>query len=360
MIQLKKKSETIFVTMLTKRQAYIQNLIQSHDGISVPEIIVLLENSEFEKISRITLIRDLNTLIESSLIKRSEKARATRYFSIYSNPLLRIFDVGEYFKTENRNSGYQMFNFDIFDKLPGLFSESEIVELENINRKIQININRFSETAIQKEIERITVEFSWKSSQLEGNTYSLLDTERLIKDRISAKGHSVAESIMILNHKEAMDFIFQNCREFRKLNITKIEEIHKIITKNLGVNFGLRKSPVGIIGTDYKPLDNQFQIKEALESLCERINKLTFPIEKALALIAMVSYIQPFEDGNKRTSRILGNAVLMAHNFCPLSYRSVDEVEYKKAMILFYEQNSIAYFKEIFITQFKNAVEKYF
>ena len=360
MIRLRKKSETIFVMMLTKRQTYIQNLIQSHDGLSVPEILAFLENSEFEKISRITLIRDLNALIESSLIKRSEKARATRYFSISSNPLLRIFDVGEYFKTENRNSGYQTFNFDIFDKLLGLFSESEILELENINRKFRLNINQFSETAIQKEIERITVEFSWKSSQLEGNTYSLLDTERLIKDRVSAKGHSVAESTMILNHKEAMDFIFQNRTEFKRLNMAEVEEIHKTITKDLGVNFGLRKIPVGVIGTDYKPLDNQFQIKGVLERLCERINNLSFPVEKAMALIAMVSYIQPFEDGNKRTSRVLGNAILMAHDFCPLSYRSVDEVEYKKAMILFYEQNSIAYFKEIFITQFKNAVEKYF
>lgn len=165
---------------------------------------------------------------------------------------------------------------------------------------------------------------------------------------------------MILNHKEAMDFIFQNHRKFRRLNIAKVEEIHKIITKNLGVNFGLRKVPVGVISTDYKPLDNQFQIKEVLASFCERINDLTFPIEKALALIAKVSYIQPFEDGNKRTSRVLGNAILMAHNFCLLSYRSVDEVEYKKAMILFYEQNSIAYFKEVFIAQFKNAVERYF
>lgn len=182
MIRLKKKSETISVMMLTKRQAYIQNLIQSHDGLSVSEILVLLENSKVKKISRITLIRDLNALIESSFIKRSDKARSTRYFAIFFNPLLRAFNIKEYFKTKNRNPRYQTFNFDIFDKLHGLFSEPEILELENINRKFQVNINQFSETVIQKEVERITVEFSWKSSQIEGNTYSLLDTERLIKD----------------------------------------------------------------------------------------------------------------------------------------------------------------------------------
>jgi Fic family protein len=74
----------------------------------------------------------------------------------------------------------------------------------------------------------------------------------------------------------------------------------------------------------------------------------------------MIAYIQPFEDGNKRTSRILGNAILLAHDYCPLSYRSVDEVEYKKAVILFYEQNNAFYFKELFLEQFKQAVNKYF
>lgn len=73
----------------------------------------------------------------------------------------------------------------------------------------------------------------------------------------------------------------------------------------------------------------------------------------------MISYIQPFEDGNKRTSRLLGNALLLANGYCPLSYRSVDEVEYKKAIILFYERNSVLYFKGMFIDQFKQAVENF-
>jgi len=74
----------------------------------------------------------------------------------------------------------------------------------------------------------------------------------------------------------------------------------------------------------------------------------------------MISYIQPFEDGNKRTGRILANAILLANNYCPLSYRSIDESEYKKAVIIFYENNSLNYFKDLFIEQFKFAVNKYF
>ena len=117
---------------------------------------------------------------------------------------------------------------------------------------------------------------------------------------------------------------------------------------------------VGIVGTNYKPLDNSYQIKEALKNLIEVINKTDNPIEKALISVLMIAYIQPFEDGNKRTSRILGNALLLANNYCPLSYRSVDEIEYKKAIILFYEQNNASYFKRLFIEQFRQAVSKYF
>jgi Fic family protein len=123
---------------------------------------------------------------------------------------------------------------------------------------------------------------------------------------------------------------------------------------------GLRKTPVGIVGTNYRPLDNQHQIKEAVEKLVKIINKLKNPIEKALTTVIMISYIQPFEDGNKRTGRILANAILLANNYCPLSYRSIDEAEYKKAVIIFYENNSLAYFKELFIEQFNFAVDKYF
>jgi Fic family protein len=74
----------------------------------------------------------------------------------------------------------------------------------------------------------------------------------------------------------------------------------------------------------------------------------------------MISYLQPFEDGNKRTSRILSNAILLANNFCPLSYRSINEADYKKGIIIFYEQNNLRYFKELFVEQFKFAVDNYF
>jgi Fic family protein len=165
---------------------------------------------------------------------------------------------------------------------------------------------------------------------------------------------------MILNHKNALDYIFSKKSEFKKISLRDIENIHALLIRNLGVSQGLRKKIVGVTGTKYRPLDNQHQIREALEKLVGVINKLKDPFSKSLAAMLLAAYIQPFEDGNKRTARILGNAILIAYNVCPLSFRSINEGDYKKAILLFYEQNSARFFKELFVKQFKFAVENYF
>ncbi len=192
------------------------------------------------------------------------------------------------------------------------------------------------------------------------NTYTLLDTERLINEHITAQGKTLEETNMVLNHKKALDFMLKSPQYYQNLSVSKIEEIHKLLVGDLNVTTGIRESMVGIVGTNYRPLDNSHQIKEALEKLIQLINQTQNPIEKALIAVLMIAYIQPFEDGNKRTSRILGNAILLANNYCPLSYRSVYEVEYKKGIILFYEQNNASYFKQLFLEQFKQVVQKYF
>ena len=214
---------------------------------------------------------------------------------------------------------------------------------------------------IKKEFERLTVELSWKSSQIEGNTYSLIDTEILIKENKEAAGHKKEEAVMILNHKKALEYIIGNRNEFKNLTLRKIEDIHGLIVDGLSVAKGLRKKAVGITGTKYRPLDNEYQIREMMEKAINVVNKkLDDPFSKAIFTTLMISYIQPFEDGNKRASRLLGNAILLANNACPLSYRSVNEADYKKAVIIFYEQNSARFFKELFIEQFKFAVSNYF
>ncbi len=204
------------------------------------------------------------------------------------------------------------------------------------------------------------MDLSWKSSQIEGNTYSLLETERLLKEKQTAQGKTKDEAIMLLNHKDALDFIIENPDYLQELTVHRIEDIHSILIKELGVGRNIRNRRVGITGTNYHPLDNEFQIREALEDTCHLINGKDNIFEKAIIALVLLSYIQAFTDGNKRTARIISNAILIANGYCPISFRTVDSIDYKKAMLIFYEQNNIAAFKQIFIDQFEFAVNTYF
>ena len=209
-------------------------------------------------------------------------------------------------------------------------------------------------------MERLAIDLSWKSSQIEGNTYSLLETEQLLKEKKTASGKSKDEAVMLLNHKEAIDFIVENPDYLKELTVARIENIHGILVKELNVDRNIRRRRVGITGTNYMPLDNEFQIREALEDVCNLVNSRDNIFEKALISLFYISYIQPFNDENKRTARIVSNAQLIGAGYCPISFRTVDSIEYKKAMLLFYEQNNITAFKKIFIEQFEFAVNNYF
>ena len=217
-----------------------------------------------------------------------------------------------------------------------------------------------TENEYRKEMERLEIDLSWKSSQIEGNTYSLLETERLLRESKTADGKTKEEAVMLLNHKDALRFILDNPDYLQQLSISRIEDIHTLLTRELSVDKGIRHRRVGITGTNYHPLDNEFQIREALSDTCSLINAKSCVFEKALLALVLLSYIQAFSDGNKRTARITSNAILIANGYCPLSFRSVDSIDYKKAMLLFYEQNNIYAIKQIFISQYEFAVREYF
>ena len=343
----------------TYRQQKIIEILKNHPDISISEIRVLLN----EDISQPTLNRDLAKLIASTTIEKSGKARAIRYRLSAGHILFEPIDLDEYFAKEvDFRDGNKYFNGGIFSIIGNsqLFTSDEKKYLDAIQEKFRKNIKDIPTAIYQKEFERLTIDLSWKSSQIEGNTYSLLETEHLLINKIEAKDKTKEEAIMLLNHKEALNYIAEEPHLVNTLRISIIEDIHSILIKDLGVDRNIRTRPVGITGTTYTPPDNEFQIREYLERMCDTVNAHKNGFEKALLTIALISYIQPFIDGNKRTGRIMGNALLMANNNCPLSYRSVNSLDYKKAILVFYEQNNIQPFKEIFIKQYEFAVNNYF
>lgn len=343
-----------------KRQEKILDILGERKRASISQIFYEIHDF-FGDVSKITINRDLDKLLQAQYIVRGGRGRAVFYELSPRYDLLRDIDPQKYFLMEtDKREGKNRFDFSIFFLLKDIFTEKEKKLLATLNSEYRENICALPSHLRKREFERLVIEFSWKSSQIEGNTYSLLETEVLLTEKKEAPGHKKEEAVMILNHKDALDYIRKNRNIFRTVSVSKTEDIHFLLTKELGISRGLRTRSVGITGTRYRPLDTIFQIREALETMCRLVNDEKDPFHKVLFLMILIAYIQPFEDGNKRTSRLLGNGVLMAHDICPLSYRSVDEVEYKKAVILFYERSNIAYFKKLFLEQFEFAVKNYF
>jgi len=348
---------------ISSRQALIMEFISNNPDTQTQSIRDYLAKLSGEDISRMTVIRDVEILLKNKFIQKAGSGRSVAYKVTAKGKLLSpVSEYEAYFQKspDERSGAKKSFQLEVFKNMEYLFSQKELSDLDKINSDYQKRISNFSPVALRKEFERLTIELSWKSSQLEGNTYSLIDTEVLLLQEKEAKGHKREEAIMLINHKKALEYIHENAKKFKKITLRDIEDVHSLIVDQLGIKRGLRKNVVGVIGSAYRPLDNEFQIKEAMEQMVKTANELPHPLQKTLAFILLLSYIQPFEDGNKRTARLFGNAILMANNCCPLSYRSVDEAEYKKAMLLFYEKNSAWMFKKIFTGQFKFAVRNYF
>lgn len=311
-----------------------------------------------------TLKRMIADSVSKGYIEVVGRGPATRYKLTPQAHVTMELNLNTYFdKDVDERQVQESFNFELINEtLPrvDLFTQEELLTLENAQELFCKHLSEMSELEYRKEMERLGIDLSWKSSQIEGNTYSLLETERLLKEKQTASGKTKEEAVMLLNHKDALDFILDVPDYLKDITVARIEEIHALLTKELGVERNIRHRRVGITGTNYTPLDNEFQIREALEDTVRLINGKSNVFEKALLALVLLSYIQAFTDGNKRTARIVSNGILIANGYCPISFRTVDSIDYKKAMLMFYEQNNIAAFKRIFIDQFLFAVKTYF
>ena len=314
--------------MINKTEQKIIDLLEQRGACSSKEIF---DDIEID-VSYASIKRILARLVLENHIVIEGQGRATKYLISPAYNIIKPIDIDNYFEKEiDEREIKTLFEHSIISELlsiRSIFTEIEFEKLMTLQSVFEEHIAHLSESEFRKEFERLSIDLSWKSSQIEGNTYSLLETEILLKENETAAGKSKEEAVMLLNHKEAIDFILENPDYLSPLTVSKIEDIHAILTKELDVERNLRKRRVGITGTNYLPLDNEFQILEALQNTCELVNERENVLEKALISLILISYIQPFADGNKRTARIVSNAVLMSKKHCPLSFRTVDLLDY--------------------------------
>ncbi|MEZ5306693.1 MAG: Fic family protein [Pyrinomonadaceae bacterium] len=217
-------------------------------------------------------------------------------------------------------------------------------------------------TYARKILDRLLIDLSWNSSRLEGNTYSLLETKRLIELGEAAEGKDIVEAQMILNHKSAIEYIVDIVEE-DQITSHQICSIHALLSENLlgdsSASGRLRSVVVGIGGSSYLPLENPHLIRECLDLFVEKVNQIDDPFEQSLFSLVHLSYLQAFEDVNKRTARLVANIPLLKKNLKPLSFVEVDSRIYVNALLGIYEKNDTSLLRDLFIWAYNRSSQKY-
>lgn len=217
-------------------------------------------------------------------------------------------------------------------------------------------------TYARRILERLLVDLSWASSRMEGNTYNILETERLIRYGQEATGKDRKEAVMILNHKEAIQYVVDNL-EAITISRADICNIHALLADGLLIDPAmagrLRRMPAGIAFSSYRPSDDQFQIDEEFGILIHKAAGIADPFEQSFFLLVHIPYLQAFEDINKRTSRVAANIPLLKADLAPMSFMTMNDIDYVDGLIGVYELNNVALLRDAYVDAYLASAENY-
>ena len=240
------------------------------------------------------------------------------------------------------------------------FSQAEQALLQELGRpKIA---EQPAGTYAKQILDRLLIDLSWNSSRLEGNTYSLLDTTRLLDVGEEAEGKKRLEAQMILNHKDAIEFLVGAAEEIG-FNRYTILNLHALLAGNLLADPDaagrLRHIGIGIEGSVFHPLEVPQLVEECFDQILATASAIIDPFEQAFFMMVQLPYLQPFDDVNKRVSRLSANIPLIRANLSPLSFEGVSRNLYTEAMLGVYELNRIELLRDVFILAYKRSAARY-
>jgi Fic family protein len=340
------------------------------DGLKVEELSTLLDLD----VSRRSLQRRLSELVESKQLVTEGGSRSTRYLLPKSSEAgaeddhVRLSPSGADVRrlvrrplAERTPVGY---NRDFLDQYRP--NESSYLTPETIASLTRIgttdNAERPAGTYARQILNRLLVDLAWASSRLEGNTYSLLDTKRLIESGKAAEGKDATETQMILNHKNAIEFMV-DLGEDLIFSTQIILNFHAILSDNLladpNASGRLRRIAVGIGDSVYHPPEVPQVIEECFQQIVDTAAAIRNPFEQAFFAMVHLPYLQPFEDVNKRVSRLAANIPLIRQNLSPLSFIDVPERAYVEALMGVYELNRVDLLRDVFVWAYERSSQRY-
>lgn len=370
----------------TALKATIELLLANHpEGLSRAEILASLGKSRNVR----SIQRALASLVEDGRIVRKGKSRATRYHSAVSAPsqapASEPISTGD--KGQIRDISPAVFGPESLEKLSFLAVPPYLRERVGYNRQLLENYipnqSSFIPPHLRRELyeegkriddqlaagtyalqisQRLLIDLSYNSSRLEGNTYSRLETQRLVEEGLSAEGKVREESVMISNHKDAILFLIENINSF-ELSGTMIRNIHHLLAQDLihdSASLGaIRKMTVHISHSAYQPLANPHALQECFELIAVKAKQIKDPFEQSFFLLAHLSYLQAFEDVNKRTARLACNIPFFRQNLCPLSFVDVDQKDYISSVLALYERNEAGPLVDLFVWAYRRSSRMY-
>jgi Fic family protein len=345
----------------------LQALKEQNAPISLPELIKVLGHDYPDR----TVRRWLTEWIKKGIILKQGEKRGTRYLAVKENltePTDRYFSQASQKIISQIKAPYDLRkpvtyqptwlneyrpNKDFY------LSSTQRAELEETGSRAKKY--KTAGTYARHIYNRLLVDLSYNSSRLEGNTYSLLETEKLINEGTANPNKPDEEKTMILNHKEAIRFLVDNCEQ-PNIDETTIYTLHYLLSDGLvAPEYAgkVRDYGVQIRGSTYIPLENPTLLKKYLKDIQNKANQIKNPFEKSIFLLAHIAYLQSFVDVNKRTSRLIANFPLFNANLVPLSFDAIEKNSYIDAMIAIYELNDIKPLIDLYLFSYRHTAEKY-
>lgn len=346
------------------------------NGTGIREIANKLD----EEVPRRTLQYRLKYLVNEGRLltegqKRGVKYRIPADKSVYGQTRKTDVKLGESFSVDaieirehirqpfevRKRVGYDRNFLDSYLPNTSFYLSSE--EREHLKKiGTQVTAEQPAGAHAKQILNRLLIDISWSSSRLEGNTYSLLETGRLINFGKEAEGKGQLEAQMILNHKEAIEFLVDSAAE-TGFNRYTIFNLHALLAHNLLADpkstGRLRRIAVGIGKSAFQPLEAPQLIEECFDQLLASATAINDPFEQSFFIMVQIPYLQPFDDINKRLSRLAANIPLIKKNLMPLSFIEVPTEAYTEAILGVYELRKVTLLKNIFIKAYESSASRY-
>ena len=356
-------------------EAVLKAVAQSAAGANIEQIEAQLPQPP----TRRTLQRWLNVLVGQGRLRKEGQARSTRYLlPVQAAPEAadaapgdvffplsdeaRAIDIAVRQPVQHRTPvGYRRSFLDSYRPNTTFYLHAALrAELQALGQVAAHN--EPAGTYARSIANRLLIDLSWNSSRLEGNTYSLLETERLLSAGDAAEGKGALEAQMILNHKAAIEFLMDCTLDMGFIRYTLLN-LHALLSDNLlpdpTASGRLRTVAVGIGQAVFLPLEGPQLIAECFAQVLDTAAAIQDPLEQAFFAMVHLPYLQPFEDVNKRVSRLAANIPLIQHNLCPLSFVDVPPAAYISAMLGVYELNRIELLRDVFAWAYKRSCARY-